>query len=127
MPGLVASCNPHRCADRRLDNLRPRRRPARTLDLVYVVENVILTGLYWAALALHILAFVDATIRPNAGYVATERLTKPAWMGITALAAVVTWLSGPISFLGIPALVASILYFVDVRPALRGTSPGNAW
>jgi len=94
---------------------------------VYVVENVILTGLYWAALALHILAFVDATIRPNAGYVATERLTKPAWMGITALAAVLTWLSGPISFLGIPALVASILYFVDVRPALRGTSPGNAW
>jgi len=94
---------------------------------VYVVENVILSGLYWAALALHVFAFVDATIRPNAGYVANERLTKPAWMGITALAAVVTYLSGPISFLGIPALVASIVYFVDVRPALRGTSQGNAW
>lgn len=94
---------------------------------MYVVENVILTGLYWAALALHVFAFFDATIRPNAGYVANERLTKPAWMGITALAAGVTYLSGPISFLGIPALVASILYFVDVRPALRGTSQGNAW
>jgi len=94
---------------------------------VQLVEYWILEGLYWGALLLHVAAFVDATIRPNAGYVATERLTKPAWMGITALAAVVTYLAGPISFLGIPALVASIVYFVDVRPALRGTSQGNAW
>lgn len=92
-----------------------------------LVEYWILEIIYWAALALHLAAFIDATIRPNAGYVAAERLTKPAWMGITALAAIVTWLSGPISFLGIPALVASIVYFVDVRPALRGTSQGNAW
>ncbi|MDQ3474775.1 MAG: DUF2516 family protein [Actinomycetota bacterium] len=92
-----------------------------------VVEDWIFVGLFWGALILHVVAFVDATIRPNAGFVANERLTKPAWMGITALAAVVTYLSGPISFLGIPALVASILYFVDVRPALRGTSQGNAW
>jgi len=94
------------------------------VDLVEYWMNV---GLYWAALALHVAAFIDATIRPNAGYVATDRLTKPAWMGITALAAVITYLTGPISFLGIPALVASILYFVDVRPALRGTSSGSAW
>ena len=100
---------------------------SRTLEGVALVEYWILEGIYWVALALHVAAFIDATIRPNAGYVATERLTKPAWMGITALAAVVTWLSGPISFLGIPALVASIVYFVDVRPALRGTSQGNAW
>lgn len=92
-----------------------------------LVENVILQGLYWGALILHVAAFIDATIRPNAGYVATERLTKPAWMGITALAAIVTYVAGPISFLGIPALVASILYFVDVRPALRGTAQGNPW
>ncbi|MBA3279147.1 MAG: DUF2516 family protein [Geodermatophilaceae bacterium] len=92
-----------------------------------LVEDWIFVGLFWGALILHVAAFVDATIRPNAGFVANERLTKPAWMGITALAAVVTYLSGPISFLGIPAMVASILYFVDVRPALRGTSQGNAW
>jgi len=99
----------------------------RSLDSVLVVEYWIMQVILWAALALHVAAFVDATIRPNAGYVATERLTKPAWMGITALAAFVTWLFSPISFLGIPALVASIVYFVDVRPALRGTSQGNAW
>lgn len=92
-----------------------------------LVEEWIQLGLYYGALLLHVAAFVDATIRPNAGYVATERLTKPAWMGITLLAGVVTFFSGPISFLGIPALVASIVYFVDVRPALRGTSQGNPW
>lgn len=94
---------------------------------MYLVEGWIFAGLYWAAIALHVLAFVDATIRPNAGYVAHERLTKPAWMGITALAAVVTYFAGPISFLGIPALVASILYFVDVRPVLRGTARDSSW
>lgn len=92
-----------------------------------VIESWLLFGLLWAAMLLHVAAFADATIRPTASYVATERLTKPAWMGITALAAVVTYLAGPISFLGIPALVASVLYFVDVRPALRGTSKGNSW
>ncbi|MGI8722196.1 MAG: DUF2516 family protein, partial [Geodermatophilaceae bacterium] len=50
-----------------------------------VVEQWIMAVLYWGALALHVAAFIDATIRPNAGYVANERLTKPAWMGITAL------------------------------------------
>lgn len=94
---------------------------------VYFIEDWLLWGIKWGAIALHVLAFIDASARPMASYVAAERLTKPAWMGITALAAVVTYLAGAISLLGIPALVASILYFVDVRPALRGTSQGNAW
>jgi hypothetical protein len=32
---------------------------------------------------------------------------------------------GLLSFFGIPALVAALVYLVDVRPAVRGTSGGR--
>lgn len=86
--------------------------------LVYVV-------LYYATLALAVWAFVDAVVRPAPGYVAAGKLTKPAWLGITAVAALVLYLMGPMTFLGLPAVIAAIVYLVDVRPAVRGLRRGN--
>jgi hypothetical protein len=89
--------------------------------LLYVV-------LYWAAQALTVWAFVDALIRPSAGFVAAGKLTKPAWAAITGLAAVVIWWQQtPLTFLGLPAVVAAVVYLVDVRPAVRGLRRGNSW
>jgi hypothetical protein len=31
------------------------------------------------------------------------------------------------SFFGLPAIIASIVYLVDVRPAVRGLRRGNSW
>jgi hypothetical protein len=39
----------------------------------------------------------------------------------------VLYFMGPLSFLGLPALIAGIVYLVDVRPALRGMRRGNSW
>jgi hypothetical protein len=88
--------------------------------LVYLV-------LSWGALALTAWAFVDALIRPAAGFVAAGKLTKPGWAAITGLAIAVIWFFGPMSFLGLPAIVAAIVYLVDVRPAVRGLRRGNSW
>jgi hypothetical protein len=33
---------------------------------------------------------------------------------------------GPMSFLGLPAVIATIVYLVDVRPAVRGLSRGGS-
>ena len=88
--------------------------------LVYVV-------LYWAAQALTVWAFVDALIRPAAGYVAAGKLTKPGWAAITGLAAVIIYFFGPMHFFGLPAVIAAIVYLVDVRPAVRGLRRGNSW
>lgn len=89
--------------------------------LVFVV-------LYWAAQALTVWAFVDALIRPAVGFVAAGKLTKPAWAAITGLAAlVIWWQQGPLSFFGLPAVVAAVVYLVDVRPAVRGLRRGNSW
>jgi len=78
-----------------------------------------------AALALGVFDFVDAAIRSSEAYVAAGKLTKPAWLAIVGISTVVVWMFGLISFLGIPALVALLVYLVDVRPALRGVTGGR--
>jgi uncharacterized protein DUF2516 len=89
-------------------------------------DAVVLEALYWATLALTVWALVDAVIRPAPNYVAAGKLTKPAWAAITALAAVVLYVSGPMTFLGLPAVIAAVVYLVDVRPAVRGVQRGNS-
>jgi hypothetical protein len=90
-------------------------------------EWLLMQVLFWGTLALVAWAFVDALVRPADGYVAAGKLTKPAWVAITGLAGVVLYFMGPISFLGLPAVVAGIVYLVDVRPALKGLRRGNSW
>jgi hypothetical protein len=79
--------------------------------------------LVWlAVLGVQVFALVDAAVRPAAAFVAAGRLTKPAWVAILAVSLVVGQALGLISPLGLVAVVATIVYFVDVRPALRALS-----
>jgi len=82
--------------------------------------------LFYGTLALTVWAFVDAVVRPAAGFVAAGKLTKPGWLAITGIAMLVLlWQRNPLSFLGLPAVIAAVVYLVDVRPALRGLRRGN--
>ena len=67
--------------------------------------------------------------RSAAGYVAAGKLTKPGWAAILGLSVfVIVVFQSPLSFLGLPAVIAAIVYLVDVRPAVRGLSRGgNNW
>ena len=87
----------------------------------------VFTLLQWVALALTAWAFVDALIRPAAGFVAAGKLTKPGWAAITGLSLAVIYFFSPMSFLGLPAIIAGVVYLVDVRPAVRGLKRGNSW
>ena len=88
-------------------------------------DGLLLESLDWAALGLAIWALIDAVIRPANGYVAASKLNKPAWVGITALAVVCARVFGPPGILWIAAVIASAVYLVDVRPAVRGLRRGN--
>jgi hypothetical protein len=88
-------------------------------------EGLVFLVLSWGALALTGWAFVDALIRPAAGFVAAGKLTKTGWAAITGLAIAVVYFFGPMSFLGLPAIIAAVVYLVDVRPAVRGLRRGN--
>jgi hypothetical protein len=90
-------------------------------------EGLVFTALYVVAQVLTLWAFVDALTRPANAYVAMGKLTKPAWAAITGLAAVAVYLFGALSFLGLPAIIAAVVYLVDVRPAVRGLRRGNGW
>jgi hypothetical protein len=88
-------------------------------------QGLVFDVLYYGTLALALWALVDALTRPAVGYVAAGKLTKPAWLGITALASLLLFAMGPMSFLGLPAVIAAVVYLVDVRPAVRGLHRGN--
>jgi hypothetical protein len=90
-------------------------------------DGLVFTVLLYGSLALAGWAFVDALIRPAPAYVAAGKLTKPGWAAITGLAALVIYWQGPMSFLGLPAVIAAVVYLVDVRPAVRGLRRGNSW
>jgi hypothetical protein len=68
-----------------------------------------------AVLALEIFALVDAAIRPDRLYRAADKQTKVFWLAILAGAIVL----GRLPFIGLIAIVASIVYLVDVRPKIR--------
>lgn len=71
------------------------------------------------ALVIQVFALIDAVTHPAGAYLAAGKLTKQAWVAILAVAMVVVLLSGWFGALGLAAIIATIVYFVDVRPALR--------
>ena len=102
------------------------RHRAGTLPGMLSFQGLVFDVLFFAALGLAAWALVDALVRPAAGYVAAGKLTKPGWAAILGLSLLVILLMGPMSFLGLPAVIATIVYLVDVRPAVRGLRRGGS-
>lgn len=73
-----------------------------------------------------IYAFVDCATRKAAAFPASDKLTKPGWLVILGLAVLLTYFFPPwFGILGIAGVIASMVYVVDVRPAVR--QPGSRW
>ena len=81
------------------------------------------------AVLLHLAAFVDCLTRRADAFPAAGKLSKGAWLLIIGLALVITLvLGGGLGILGVIGIIASLVYFLDVRPAVREiTSGGNRW
>lgn len=93
------------------------------------MDGVLITGFFgvlglvsWALFLFAAFAFVDAAIRREDAYRAASKNTKPFWLIILGIAAVVMKLFSVLSFLPVIGLVAVIVYMVDVRPAVRQIS-----
>lgn len=93
--------------------------------------GLLVTGFYsvlfWvqmALAALAVLALADAALRRGDAYVAADKKTKPFWLVILALGALVVAFVPLLSFLPIIGIIATIVYMVDVRPALRAITGG---
>lgn len=80
------------------------------------VAGVVLDVVFWAVLAANIFAFVHAALQRPDAYTATDKLTKPAWLGILGVAALLSLVLG-VTGMAISAVAAGV-YLVDVRPRL---------
>jgi len=88
----------------------------------------ILTIIDWVAVPVGVFAFFHALMQRPDAYTAIDRMTKPAWLGITAGATAALLL---FSFAGIgwifwiAGLVAALVYICDVRPRLIEVQRGG--
>lgn len=94
-----------------------------------VVIGYLLIILRFALLAAEIYAFVDAARRRTDAFPAAGKLTKPAWLAILAISFAVTFFFGILGgfLVGLAAAVATIVYFVDVKPALDEVTRGGPY
>ncbi|MCH0538573.1 DUF2516 family protein [Streptomyces sp. MUM 203J] len=84
-----------------------------------------LMGLLFLAMAvLAVVALVFAVLAREDAYRAADKQTKKFWLIILGITVVID-LFLPILFLQIAGLIASIVFMVDVRPALRQVSGGG--
>jgi hypothetical protein len=83
-----------------------------------------------AAFIFEAYAFIDATRRPSQAFVAASKQTKPLWLIITGVAAVIglgTAATGsfPIGILAVAAFVAAAIYVTDVKPKVKDFRSGG--
>ncbi|MGW0712838.1 DUF2516 family protein [Streptomyces sp. NPDC002643] len=76
-------------------------------------------------MALAAFGLFDAAFRREDAFRAADKQTKVFWLIILGLALVVSYLFSILSFLPILGVIASIVYIVDVRPAVRQVSGGG--
>lgn len=80
------------------------------------VVGTVLFALTIAVLATTVYAFVHAAMQRPDAYTAVDKLTKPVWLVILGVAAVLALLLGVIGT--VAAAVAAGVYLVDVRPKI---------
>jgi Protein of unknown function (DUF2516) len=85
--------------------------------------------LYVVAIPVGFFAFIHAALQRADAYTATDKLTKPAWLGITGGSTVALILFHPASWLlfWLIGLVAVLVYLVDVKPAVTEVQRGPRW
>ena len=98
--------------------------PIFVYDVIYVIALVLKV----VAVGTSLYALIHAASQRADAFTAAGKLSKPAWVGINVAALLVTLLFGlgPASILGIIAITASLVYIVDVRPAVREVSEGGS-
>ncbi len=98
--------------------------------MTYGLDHWILVAIWCAGMPVGAFAFLHALVQRADAYAAADRMTKLAWSLITGggLAALLLFRPQDSTFiLWMAALVAVLVYIVDVRPKLNEVQRGNRW
>lgn len=112
-------------------------RPGRRLHpVIRSVQLFIFLALYLLVFALCVVALLDLVRRPPGAFTSAGKRTKNFWLAVIGASTAVAFVAIPppvgiglLSFLALGSAVASIVYLVDVKPAVapysgRGGPPG---
>jgi len=86
--------------------------------VLFALEASLMSAISLVISIATLWALADAATRKNEVYLAADKLTKQAWLLILGLSLAVVLLFQALSILGFFAIVAMLVYFLDVRPAL---------
>lgn len=98
--------------------------------LLHTLDNLIYLILFWAAIPVGLYALAHAALQRADAYTAADRLTKAAWLGITGGASALLLLNVFVArelLFYLIALVAVLVYLVDVKPAVTEVQRGPRW
>jgi hypothetical protein len=100
------------------------------VSLLYELDRWVLFVIWLLAIPTGGYAFVHALMQRADAFTAADKLTKPAWLGITgaSLLVLIVFRGGPLGsglLFWIAALVAVLVYIVDVKPAVVGVQGGG--
>lgn len=96
-----------------------------SLNILYLIQL--------AGVPVGLFAFGHAVLQRADAYTAADRMTKPAWLGITGGGAAAMILFGALGGPGtgmlfwLAGLVAVLIYIVDVRPKVTEVQKGSSW
>lgn len=89
--------------------------------------------LFWllsiAAFVVSLYAFVDASRRPAEAFPAMDKQTKQLWLIVLGVGSAIALLAvfTNFRFLWILAIIAALIYLLDVRPAIKDLGGPNPW
>ena len=99
------------------------------MSWLYNLDDTVLWAIWLLAIPVGGYAFVHALMQRADAFTAADKLTKPAWLGITgASVLVLIFFGGPLgsgALFWLAALVAVLVYIVDVKPAVVGVQGGG--
>ncbi|MGW0044955.1 DUF2516 family protein [Rhodococcus sp. NPDC003348] len=97
------------------------------MTTAYNLTTLIMIALRLLALGAGAFALFHAIRQRTDAFTAVDKLSKPIWVGILAVAMLVVFLFGVVSLFGLVAVVAICVYLVDVRPRVDEIQRGPRW
>jgi hypothetical protein len=93
----------------------------------YDLEANVISLVFLALTVVKLWALVDAITRPAAAFPAADKQTKNLWLTLLGLAVAtdVFFVTGALGLFMLAGTVASLVYIVDVRPAVRAIGRGG--
>ncbi|MGB3772622.1 MAG: DUF2516 family protein [Rhodococcus sp. (in: high G+C Gram-positive bacteria)] len=97
------------------------------MPLAYSATSAIMNILQVIALVGVAYSLFHAISQRSDAFTAADKLNKPGWVAILAIALLLLLIFPVVGFVGIIAVVAIGVYLVDVRPKVNDIQRGPRW